>query len=411
MRRLLLPLLLAVGCAAGKPAPEMQQPEPGPPPPFAAALDGGQFEAAGEWIHRLQERGELVASLLARLRLGERRHDAALLRLLAGDPRIELLLARAEWKDELARALFWTVGPAEALPFYESLCASGNTESCALSSLTRLASRRPREVSGERRARVELLTRIPLPMVPLSVNGGPPADFIVDSGASLTVLDRSFCERQGIPYLKEHPRTGGNLAYFPAFLDQLSFGGIVVSGVVANVTDLPAELKVAGILSLQDAFKGLLVELDGRALALSVYRDLDEAGWRDLAGELTHVEPLQWSDGRLFARGRLGREVAGLFQLDLGAGASMVSPRVAHRLGHRLLAPAQGEPPRVAARFALGDEVRARREELAIVEDPVAPAAGGPEALGTIGFGWAIGRRLALAPDGTRLLFTEARGP
>jgi len=220
---------------------------------------------------------------------------------------------------------------------------------------------------------VELETRVALPVVLASIDGGPPRPFVLDTGAATSFLPAGAQAPPGSTTLRS-----------------LRVGGLTFRDVPAQRAELPADFPAAGILSPQQAFRGALVELDGRALALRLYRDLDEAGWRAQVGEPVHAVALRWAeDGTPVVDASVaGRPLA--LRLDLGAGACTL-PRVElDRLG-----------------FAGRDEVSV----------PVAVGASRPgteqvfalEGPGAVGFPWFLGRRAALTADRAILLFTERR--
>ena len=338
LRPLLLCLLLA-GCASARPASIAS--DVSLPDTFLTALLEGRFDEARAVADRLQASGRIGASLRARLRLGKLTHDAALVRAIASDPHVDLLRADPLAWNELARAVLWTVSVADAAAFLESACEDARLPAdnrnrmctCSYAALGKLARERPMAIEGEPRTVVELMTKVPLPVVLASVDGKAPEPFIVDTGASTSILSRAFCDRAGIPYLTRHPQVGRSpgrdVTLFPALVDSIKVGGITVRNFPAQVMTFPPELEVGGILAPQEAFRGLVTEVDGRELKLRLYRDLDEEGWARLVGAPAHTARLTWYDGGVYLRGRVGTSGEAWFIFDTGGGSSTLSSAAA----------------------------------------------------------------------------------
>ncbi|HEY3446321.1 MAG TPA: hypothetical protein VGK67_08140 [Myxococcales bacterium] len=219
---------------------------------------------------------------------------------------------------------------------------------------------------------VKLELEVPLPIVLVSVDGKPKQPFILDTGAGVTVVS---C---------------GETPTGPTTLSTLAFGGMVFRDVAAQCAAIPKGLGAEGILSPQDAFRGALVELDGRALAVRLYRDLDQAGWRSLLAEPVHAVPLAWSDGLATVETRIGESSTLAMRLDSGAGGCGLPRAELDRLGH------VGKDE-VTLALAVGDS-RPGREQVFLLDGP-----------GSLGFPWFIGRRAALSADRKTLLFTDRR--
>lgn len=235
------------------------------------------------------------------------------------------------------------------------------------------ASAPPAPFSGEPRASVALTTRVALPVIEASLSGRA-ARFLIDTGVATSLFDEAFLAREGLA--------------LP--LPEVRFGAISVRGLRGEAIALPPELGIAGILAPQEAFAGLLFELDGRAFQVRLYRDLDAAGWKALVAEDVVEAPLERRDGLLFVSGSIDG-LPGPLLLDLGAGGCQVSPETAQRL--RLVS---GVP--AVRKVAVGSGAP-HREDL-FVND-------GLRSLGALGYPWALGRRVALDPSGKRLLYTS----
>jgi predicted aspartyl protease len=412
-----------LACVESRPAPTAAA-DLSLPPAFTAALAAGRIDLARAEVDKLQAAGQIGAALRGRAWIGKRIHDSKEVRAVATDPHAALLAESAEAQNELARAMLWTVGLVEALPTLEAVCADqrlpaasrDRQDACSMAALARLAKDKPRTVDGDQRAVVDLLPKVPLPIVLASVNGKPPEPFIIDTGAATSVLSKSYCDRAGIAYLADKPHLasspGGDVQLFPALVDEIKLGGVVVKNWTANVLEFPKELRVGGILAPQDTLMGMVVELDGREFKLRLYRDLDGKSWADLVGEPVHLQHLFWTDGNVYVLGKVN-ELSGWFLFDSGAGASQVVPEAAKKLGHppdekaATKSVTAGEQAKVFQTFdanlAIGD-APAFREQIFVVDEPEKDEV---QRVGSIGFPWMMTRRVALSSHGHVVIFTE----
>lgn len=219
---------------------------------------------------------------------------------------------------------------------------------------------------------VDFETRIaPIPIVPVSIDGGPLQPFVLDTGATVTLLNAK--------------------AASPAPIKELAVGGLRFRDIHAQAAPFPPELKVAGILAVRDAFPGALVEIDGRELRLLLYRDLDAEGWREEVREPTHSVPLTWNDGVPAVEARVGDAPLTLL-LDSGAGACALTPETLSKLG-------RAGAKEIRVPLSIGAS-QAFREQFFPLDGPLA---------GSVGYAWFIGRRAAITADRSTLLFTERR--
>jgi hypothetical protein len=103
------------------------------------------------------------------------------------------------------------------------------------------------------------------PAVDLSINGRGPYTFIVDTGASGSVIDASLARELGLPVIGR-ARVGSPVGSQVTDVDQvamerLTLGAVVVGGVVAVAMDFPHGLASRGVLS-PAALPGLLLTID-----------------------------------------------------------------------------------------------------------------------------------------------------
>src|SRR5262249_33533993 len=144
--------------------------------------------------------------------------------------------------------------------------------------------------SGDRSASVPLLPHSALPVIEASVNGLPPGPFIVDTGASTSVLARDYCDRHQISYEHRNPfpvNDGGGreIQAFPALVEQLDVGAVQIRNWTAYVMEFSPRLKIAGILSPLDTLRGMASEFDMRQREFRLYPGASAAEWRNGLGE------------------------------------------------------------------------------------------------------------------------------
>lgn len=182
-----------------------------------------------------------------------------------------------------------------------------------------------------------------------AVNGGPPADFLYDTGASLTVLDSAWAARNGIATTGRLQGQGAGSAGSAALarLDRLrvtgagadSADGVEIAGLGVAVLDLNTHLapffwrEAAGIVGF-DLIQRFVNVLDFDAETLTLH---DPAAWRHEGGGASvpftlagHVPVVEFTlDGRL----------TGGFRIDVGSGSTVDLHRpfvVKHRLEERV---------------------------------------------------------------------------
>jgi predicted aspartyl protease len=345
--------------------------------------------------------------------LAEQKHDAAAMRALRSSDDAKALRADAAAKKRLADATRTTLGLWEAKGDYNE----GDGFAELAKQLTG-----PTRLEGASSAELPLLAKVPIPVVMLSVDGKPPAAFIVDTGAAGLALNKAYCDRVGIPYLKDHPRTthdgGGNLVtIFPAYVSSLSAQELAARDVEAVVIDLPPNFQIGGILSPQRVFGGALFELDFRDQKIRIQRDVTPEQWSATLGEAVERTPLTWDDGNVFVRVKLDQKVEGYMIFDSGASQTVVMTPVAEQLGHPI-DPAKAIDSLSVTHHAAYPDITVEvtveggppfKDTVAPIEHKAYPHLFDPP-LGNVGMSWMKGRRLALTPDGRTLLYTAPRG-
>ena len=110
-------------------------------------------------------------------------------------------------------------------------------------------------------------------VVPATINDGPQADFILDTGASYTVISTSVAESANIDLSKQYPKvrlqTANGIIDAPLVnLESIEIDGLRVTDLTVAVHDFAADDSIAGLLGLNflshfrmdlDARNGLLI--------------------------------------------------------------------------------------------------------------------------------------------------------
>ena len=152
------------------------------------------------------------------------------------------------------------------------------------------------------------------PVVRATVSGSQPTPFIIDTGASTSVVTRAFAEANGIEPIEGTTYSvgspGGMLEVDMALVD-VQVGELRIEKVPVIIVELPIEF-VGGIISPQATFHGLVTELDFRSLTLRVgARASDPAGMAEL--------PLRFSEHNPYLQAAIGGRRPVPFLLDTGA--------------------------------------------------------------------------------------------
>lgn len=394
---LLFVITLAVGCAAPRPR-EMTVSTPPP-----------SEEAVIEQIRAAAKVRDLDA--LTRLRPSARVHAKA--------------------RAELSRAVYWVGGVAEARDDLDSVCreksfaqdSKERSMACATLMFTQLAQGKPLNhlrTGGEG----HFLNKQKLFIAMVSVNGNQAEPFIVDTGAPTTVISRRYADRVKLPYLPDlgeraSDAAGNAVQLHPVLLGSLKWGEIEIENVPAHVLELPENFKVGGILSPQDALRGIAFEIDGSARALRVFSEPRASNW-DGSSERPHWEaPLLWSGGNLFVEARATDLTKLPFLLDSGAGGNGVCEEALRAAG-KSLDGGQGGTTATAAGHA---QVRTGIDgTLSVADESPRPTSffvqscprdkSGPvDKSGYVGAPWFWARRVYFPIDRRRIIFTEATAP
>jgi predicted aspartyl protease len=384
-----------------------------------AAYAEGRFERVGALAEELEQAGDVGYATLVRATHAERLHEPALL------PQPVDAEMSADESGAIALALYSVRGVSAAAPELRSACASTarapiRTLACALAEQARVIGGR-RELSVAAGGEVSVaLADASVPVVAASINGLTAEYFVVDTGAANSVLSKRFCDRHGIPYAANVERqaldSAGNIVrLYPAVVERLMIGALVLETVPFFVMDLPEELPLAGIIQPLDTFRHQSLELDlGRRRLQLFGTEAEPLDWSRRWGGAISTVPLIWVGTNVLVAADV-RGLAGWFMLDTGASDNLVDVPSARRLGHeptRLSAPdsivASG-PSATYEGFAAPLTVgRVSAAVSFLVRDEWASD---PEQLfplqrwGTVGSAWFQKRRLALPRGGRQIVF------
>ncbi len=178
----------------------------------------------------------------------------------------------------------------------------------------------------------------PLVVVPASVNGTGPFNFIFDTGAGISLLDPQLARRLGVESgeIKEGRVAGGRVEVSLSRVDSLSVGGELVEDLQVALLDLGDLRKATGSAVDGDLgynfLKHFAVTLDYQARELRLVRGgaspVDAAAAVDIPFRLG-----QPSKPLVLVPVLVNGEGPYQFALDTGASMTIVAPDLAHRLG------------------------------------------------------------------------------
>lgn len=260
----------------------------------------------------------------ARLRLAEGRAAEALAaaeRAVAGTSlldrvfRYDALTVKANALEDLGRAddAFAAFEAAvEAAPATNALLRENLAAQLAFRRAVRGA---PfyRIAPGASEARLPLAERVNAPIVYASVNGAPPAPFLLDTGAGISVLFPKYARKIGFEARRERAWAGavggdGRVGFQYGLADRLGLGPVTLERVPFAVLDW--ELGgLAGIIGLP-VLEPFLATVD--------YRDdelrLERAGSRKIEGS-----PFRFVSGAVFVEAWVDGRGPFNFEIDTGA--------------------------------------------------------------------------------------------
>jgi hypothetical protein len=164
----------------------------------------------------------------------------------------------------------------------------------------------------------------------VSVNGAPPADFLLDTGASITVIDSAYAAAHGIPAQGRLQASGAGAAGGAALghVDSLRVAGADGDGVIVSdqkvaVLALSPNLEpffwrgVAGVLGY-DFISRFVVEVDYDR-ALLVLHDPRTFRYQGAGKSI----PLTFAGNIPVAKARIDGQFEGEFRLDVGSGSTV----------------------------------------------------------------------------------------
>jgi predicted aspartyl protease len=202
--------------------------------------------------------------------------------------------------------------------------AAGN--SAVAAKLRSFAGRRPYAIEGPDNVRLSFVRTEPLPVLAASVNGGPEAHFLLDTGGAELILDSAFAQSAGIPLF------GGQRSFFGGgktativhgAADSLALGDLTIRNVPVHVLNLGpigpeiGEPGLAGIIGTCLLYRFLAtIDYPGEALLLR------RKTTRLAAPSAEAIEvPFQMADDHfMLAEGRLNDGPPTLYLVDSGLG-------------------------------------------------------------------------------------------
>lgn len=168
--------------------------------------------------------------------------------------------------------------------------------------------------------------------VPVMVNGEGPYDFIVDSGATLSVVFENLAQKQNFPFVDGEPRRILGLIEAndlpPRYIGRIEMGGRAIDNVVSVVISdwSPPRTTPQGVLGL-DFLEQYAVDIDPATRTLKLYQGgapqvVNNRGWSDI-----RIEPKIFGDGTrpLYVVKARIRGKSYSFILDLGASGTIIN--------------------------------------------------------------------------------------
>ena len=168
--------------------------------------------------------------------------------------------------------------------------------------------------------------------VPVMVNGEGPYDFIIDSGATLSVVFENLAQTQEFPFVEGEPRRILGLIEAndlpPRDIGRIEMGGQAIDNVISVVIRdwAPQRETPQGVLGL-DFLGQYAVDIDPATQILKLYqarapRLVNNRGWSEV-----RIEPKFFGDGRrpLYTVKARIRGQSYPFILDLGASGTVIN--------------------------------------------------------------------------------------
>lgn len=175
----------------------------------------------------------------------------------------------------------------------------------------------------------------PLILVPASVNGGTPSEFILDTGAGVTLLSHGLAARAGVRATdtKEGAGAGGRITVQLGKADKLTVGRMTLRDVAVAMTDdvlrigSAVNATVGGTLGYS-FFQKLHLTVDYRASLLTMDPSRREPSSAAIPMRLAHPgKPLILVTAAIDGSGEF------TFAVDTGASTTVLSAELARRLG------------------------------------------------------------------------------
>ncbi|NVO05885.1 MAG: aspartyl protease family protein [Rhodoferax sp.] len=378
------------------------------PQALQQALSEGHWQAARLLIQTSPQPVQALGQLLLAARLRQPRRLRALLQEPA-------LRAHPQAQRELALALYHTLGPEAARP------ALGR-DSAEMRNLDLLVHSHAAAAATAHSASLALrLDRLPVVMA--GINDGPEATFVLDTGAANTLLSRQYAQQAQLTVLEGEPEDGLQARNRPPFaicpIQDLRLGGFHSGPTVLAVASLPPQIQAAGILSPFHSLRGHWWEIDFPRRCLAIHCNGEQ---QRIPYQEWNRTALYWDRGNVFVRARLNGRQRGLFLLDTGAGANILTPAFAAAAGVGQVGSSTGTvdiqgatqiQPAGLQRLLVGragatDDVAYETciSNYSVEARDLAPI----QCAGFVGLPWFRSRRMLVPPDQRQLYFTQEPG-
>lgn len=190
--------------------------------------------------------------------------------------RLAMAYYRQDRFDDASRWFHAAAGPMPVGPLRELEMLSRHTGLFARST--------PYALDGPAQDRIPFVVTDPLPVVPVSVNGGPPAYFILDTGGAEIILDDKYAAEVGADLAGAFAATygGGRQARTGmGKVDSVSLGGYTIRQVPVHILDVDPisslydGLRIQGVIGTR-LLLHFLATIDYREGALILRRPTPE---------------------------------------------------------------------------------------------------------------------------------------
>lgn len=188
---------------------------------------------------------------------------------------------------------------------------------------------------------IPFLKKHQLLLVEIAINNAKPCSFILDTGAPTTVLSIDLARKINLTRDETTWKAvvdggGHELNMYPAVARNFRLDGITLSNLPIHLASLSDGLGADGILSPQDCFRGMCVEIDSRASVLRVAHPTYLETWKDACSSGFLSQDLLWSGGVPTIQTFVNSSQEAQFVIDTGAGANILCKDFASKLSFQV---------------------------------------------------------------------------